>query len=440
MRIAAELFLVSALASAGPRYSSHGNIVQIGFPNGRIEFEWLGAASFRIAFDWGPARAVVPSTTEQVDYRVSESPASLTLQSKYLAVQLDMPDLTLQVRTREGALLAADAAGPTRAPGKIVLERRLANGERVYGLGHSRPRSLDVRGLRLATTEPFFFTTEGYGMSLAPGAKYLFDVGATTPDRLRITAQGSDRFEYWFYYGPTPKEIFEQRRAPGPDVPPLPAGPTLCDDFRALNAAALSGVLRAHTAAFPPRTPQWAPFLAAYDREVEDRGMPIVHPLVLQFPRDPNAHAKGDVIMLGDELLAAPKCAGAIELPQGVWTDLDTGREYKGHTQYEPAADLSMLARNGSIVPQAKGNVIELHYFPKLGGEFFIYEPDLGEYTQVHAAPAGDFWRLEIESKIARTYEWVVHRPGRSSFRVRAAVKAGQDHIDNIPSGITEGP
>lgn len=438
MRIAAGLLVVSTLAAAP--YSSHGNIVQFGFPEGRVEFEWLSAASFRIAFDWGPARAIVPTTAERVDYRVSESPPNLNIQSKYLLVQIEMAALSLRVQTRDGALLAADAAGPARAPGKIVLERRLADGERVYGLGCTGPHSLDIRGLRAAAAEPFFFTTAGYGMSFAPGAKYLFDIAATARDRLRITTQGSDRLEYSFFYGPTPNEIFEQRRAPAPEVPPLPAGATLCEEFRALNAAALAGVLRAHTAAFPPRAPRWAPFLGAYDREVEDRGLPLLRPLVMQFPRDPNVHARVDVIMLGDELLAAPKCAGAFELPQGIWTDLESGRQYKGHTQFQSPAPLTLLARNGSIVPLADGDIIELHYFPKLGAEFFIFEPDLGEYTQVHAAPAGDFWRLEIESKVDRTYKWIVHRPGRGSWQVRAAVKAGEDHIDNVPSGITEGP
>ena len=38
-----------------------------------------------------------------------------------------------------------------------------------------------------------------------------------------------------------------------------------------------------------------------------------------------------------------------------------------------------------------------LHYFPKLGGEFFLLEGDIAEYSQVHAAPALDFMRLEIE-------------------------------------------
>ena len=52
---------------------------------------------------------------------------------------------------------------------------------------------------------------------------------------------------------------------------------------------------------------------------------------------------------------------------------------------------------------------MELHYYPKLGAEFFIWEPDLAEVTQVHAAPALDYARVEIESKKDRLYEWVLH-------------------------------
>jgi hypothetical protein len=52
-----------------------------------------------------------------------------------------------------------------------------------------------------------------------------------------------------------------------------------------------------------------------------------------------------------------------------------------------------------------------LHYFPKLAAEFFL----TGEegWTQVHAAPAGDEMRLEIESKKTRDYQWVVHHVER---------------------------
>ncbi len=50
-----------------------------------------------------------------------------------------------------------------------------------------------------------------------------------------------------------------------------------------------------------------------------------------------------------------------------------------------------------------------LHYMPKLAAEFFLFEPQVAEYTQMHAAPALDLMRLEIESKTARSYEWIVH-------------------------------
>src|SRR5206468_159871 len=55
------------------------------------------------------------------------------------------------------------------------------------------------------------------------------------------------------------------------------------------------------------------------------------------------------------------------------------------------------------------GNRVELHYMPNLGGEFFQWELQSNAYSQYHAAPANDYLRVEIESKAARTYEWVLH-------------------------------
>ena len=52
---------------------------------------------------------------------------------------------------------------------------------------------------------------------------------------------------------------------------------------------------------------------------------------------------------------------------------------------------------------------MELHYFPSLGGEFFLWEPDVNDNSQFHAAPAGDYVRVEIESQKRRTYEWILH-------------------------------
>jgi hypothetical protein len=90
------------------------------------------------------------------------------------------------------------------------------------------------------------------------------------------------------------------------------------------------------------------------------------------------------------------------------------------------------FARNGAILPLAAKNVMELHYFPSLGGEFFLWESEKRDNSQFHAAPAGDFTRVEIESMVSRNYEWVIHhtnRPvsveGAKPVRQRAALQPG---------------
>ncbi len=161
------------------------------------------------------------------------------------------------------------------------------------------------------------------------------------------------------------------------------------------------------------------PLLLAYAREAQTRGLPLIHPLPLQFPRDREAGKVDDAFMLGDEILVAPICEETnrrtVYLPMGFWTDLRTGVRYPGKQtiEVEGALDeLPTLARNGSIVPfgpLSESEPMLLHYIPKLAAEFFLFEPEASDYTQLHAGPAGDAMRLEIEAKKAGLYEWVVH-------------------------------
>ena len=136
----------------------------------------------------------------------------------------------------------------------------------------------------------------------------------------------------------------------------------------------------------------------------------------MQFSRDANTDRQTDVFMLGDEVLLAPVVApGAkrmLELPRGNWTDIRSNIEYRGNQTIEvdaPDGRVPMFVRNGWIVPLQKQNSMELHYFPSLGGEFFLWEPDLEENSQFHASPAGDYLRVEVETKRRRTYEWILH-------------------------------
>ena len=161
------------------------------------------------------------------------------------------------------------------------------------------------------------------------------------------------------------------------------------------------------------------PYLLAYGYEARVRGTPLVHPLAMQFPKDAVAARHSDEFMVGDEMLVAPVLGPEesvrVYLPQGIWTDLRTDEVHKGRQEITVRAapdQIPIFTRNGTILPLAAeipGGPMELHYFPKLGAEFFLYEEELGEVSQVHAAPAGEFLRLEIESLQERTYEWIVH-------------------------------
>ncbi|HWR54118.1 MAG TPA: hypothetical protein VN428_23610, partial [Bryobacteraceae bacterium] len=96
--------------------------------------------------------------------------------------------------------------------------------------------------------------------------------------------------------------------------------------------------------------------------------------------------------------------------------------------------------RNGMLLPLS-GKPLELHYFPRLGAEFFLWEPDLDYISQFHASPTVDLLRLESESIKAREFDWVVHnlepskrvyQGSRDYRRVRspAALEPGAWHYD----------
>jgi hypothetical protein len=174
---------------------------------------------------------------------------------------------------------------------------------------------------------------------------------------------------------------------------------------------------------------QLGPYLETYLQEARDRGIPVIRPLAMQYSSDPEAARYTDAFMLGDEILAAPMYTTgetrSVYLPMGTWTDLDTNQAWPGRQVIPVSAKhnrVPLFAKNGTILPLAAGGsespigegpgksaALILHYFPKLAAEFFLFESHSGETTQFHAAPAGIYLRLEVESKEDRIYDWVVH-------------------------------
>ena len=462
-------FLLVCAASAQERqsvaaFARQGNRFVSQLSDGVADLEWISPSTFRFRHTYAPQLPPRSSIdAEPVNVIVNESEAEISFTTMFLKTTLRKDDLRVNVRkAADSTTLMNDLTPAQRREGVISWERQLEPAARYYGLGAKTGASLNLRGMLVPDAIPFLLSTAGYGeQHVAPG-KYVFDIGRSRPGRYRIEIRKSETIDYYFYFGPTPKEIFEERlKAVGAKFAPQ-SDPVR---FRWLLEQSLSGIIlppemvtRPVPSAFRKRL---NPYLAAYIQEVHDRGCPILHPLAVQFPRDPETDKYPDETMLGDELLLA--IGRSTYLPQGIWTNLSSNAVSPGKKVIQTEDGPAIFARNGSIVPLTGSNTLELHYFPKLGAEFFLYEEEAGDYTQTHAAPAVDVIRLEIESKVARDYTWVVHHvesvkavaagetqlaevkiatdllpktwyydAALQNLHVRDSIVAGQDHIVNV--------
>ena len=128
-----------------------------------------------------------------------------------------------------------------------------------------------------------------------------------------------------------------------------------------------------------------------YDLAHED--MPILRPLVLEYPEDPVCRELTDQCMLGDRLLAAPVMtpgvsARAVYLPKGVWFDYYTGKRYTGGKYVlaeAPADRMPLFAKAGAVIPVSTGKPqcveeitrVVLEVFP--GNGRYVHTMDDGE-------------------------------------------------------------
>ena len=451
----------------------HGNRLELQLDRGSAELVWVSPSSFhfRRSLD-GPLRPNEDVAHEQVDFTTEDTADRLRLRTKHIDVAIGKQGLKLSVRKADGTPLMIDLTEPRRESGAIVWERQSPAGTAFYGLGPRSETTFDLSGKSLRATVPFLVTAAGYGEYHAGSGTYSFDF--TDPAKYRI--QGSE-IDYFFYYGPSPKEIFEEHNLNGlhPDqwnvaTERFGSWATLKASLERLVTGAMSAAtaplfnlaayntapeelqqrarqLGSLVARVEPGTvglsgfrKQLDTFFGSYIAELQDRGFPVFHPLPFQIPDDPEGVRHTDEFLLGDEMLIAPICEPggkrSVYLPRGVWTNLETNEVTTGpKTMAVQTSGLPVFARNGAIVPLDDANGMGLHYFPKLGGEFFLLEGDIAEYSQAHASPALDFIRLEIESKKDRDYQWVVHHAARPAsvdfdghqYREAAALKQLED-------------
>ncbi|GAB7190728.1 alpha-xylosidase [Kineococcus sp. NUM-3379] len=100
------------------------------------------------------------------------------------------------------------------------------------------------------------------------------------------------------------------------------------------------------------------PYLLGVAEEAATDGVPMMRPMVVEFPDDPTAAFCDRQYMLGPDLLVAPVLSAdgtvTFYVPEGTWTDFRTGEEIRGGrwvTQVHGYDSIPLLARPGSVIP-----------------------------------------------------------------------------------------
>ena len=190
----------------------HGNRIEFQLDRGGAEMLWVTPSTFRFR---RTLNGFLPELTapdrEPVEVEIDDMPGALRLRTKFLDITIQKHGLLLRVRRADGAPLMTDLSEAAPAAGGVTWDRQAQPGEEFYGLGPSTDPAFGLRGKMVRAEVPLLISTAEYGEYHPVLGSYGFDF--TAPDRYRITAPGID---YYFYYGPTPKEILEEHNAVRP--------------------------------------------------------------------------------------------------------------------------------------------------------------------------------------------------------------------------------
>ncbi|SEU23654.1 glycoside hydrolase family 31 protein [Paenibacillus sp. NFR01] len=151
---------------------------------------------------------------------------------------------------------------------------------------------------------------------------------------------------------------------------------------------------------------QWLPYLYGLFREASLTGIPLMRPLLLEYPQDVNTYNLNDQFMLGSQVLVAPVTrpdtnVRAVYLPVGRWFDYWTDQVLEGGRHVLVQAPLDVLpiyVKEGAILPHVPGRLttgepeeeLVLHvYLPQPGAdaaEYTLYEDDGGSFDYSRGA------------------------------------------------------
>ncbi|MEV4539742.1 alpha-xylosidase [Asanoa sp. NPDC049518] len=145
------------------------------------------------------------------------------------------------------------------------------------------------------------------------------------------------------------------------------------------------------------------PYLAAVADEAHREGVPMMRPMVLEFPDDPTAAHLDRQYMLGPDVLVAPVMSADGEVtfyvPAGTWTHLVTGTQLTGPawvTEKHEFDSVPVLARPGAVIPFGSRDD-KPDYEWADGVRLRAFTPAEGQRTRVRIPSPGDGPGAEFE-------------------------------------------
>jgi len=186
--------------------------------------------------------ALPEARAKSIDVEASQDSGAVGFRTNVLEVRIEKDPLRLVIRDRSGNLISSDAVGrPVRFQlGGFTVYKQMPASEHYFGLGDKtgqfdrREQAYTSWNTDIAPQEsidpiyksiPFFLAINGarsYGIFLDNTWRTWFDFGKQARDAIAFGGEGGP-LDYYFIYGPTPKQVLEGYAylTGKPPLPPL---------------------------------------------------------------------------------------------------------------------------------------------------------------------------------------------------------------------------
>lgn len=168
------------------------------------------------------------------------------------------------------------------------------------------------------------------------------------------------------------------------------------------------------------------PYIFAKAVESHQTGVPVMRPMMLEFPEDVSAQMMDRQYMLGESLLVAPVFHGDghvdCYLPEGEWTSLITGEEVPGgkwRRENHGFMSLPLYVRENTVLPMGSADNkpdydyadnVTLHLFKiREGASVTTVIPDLSGQPAATFAVRRSGSAYTVETDSIKPYSVAVH-------------------------------